>query len=174
MSSILITGVIQGDVYFYTGQKQGGGYVVDTSVSKNFLHAARSMKPGVYMTVIVGLGSHNVHYVYAPLSRSVWFAIGAKYGIEILPGTDLAKISVNMSHARDHREELMELAAGMVAYIGQSDPSYGGEYSPEFAYADFCVTLTPVSVPLKKIIKNINIFFLLSFHLNIMKLFRNI
>ena len=144
MSSILSTGVIHGDVYFYTGQKQGGGYVEDPDISKNFLHAARSMKPGIYMTVVVGLGSHNIHYVFAPISKSAWFAIGAKYGIEILPGIDLGKISINMAHARDRCTELMTLAAGMVAYIGHSDPSYGGEYTPDMANADFCITLTQV------------------------------
>ena len=144
MSSVLTTGVIQDGIYHYTGQRRGGGYVEDPTFPKNYLHAAKSMGPGVYMTIIVGLGSHNRHFKYSPLSKSAWLAISSKFGIEVLPGNDGGKILVNMSDAREQKDALMTIAAGLVAYIGQSDPAYGGLYTPEMAQQDFCITLTEV------------------------------
>ena len=144
LSSILKTGIILGGVYYYVGQRQGGGYVEEPNHQKNYLKASDSLRPGIYITIVTGLGSHNKKYVFAPLGKTFWFAISATLGIEVLPGNELGKISLNMSHARDNQDELMRYAAGLVAYIGHSNPGYGGPYTPEMAAEDFCITLTEV------------------------------
>jgi hypothetical protein len=150
MSSILQTGTISGGIYHYLGQVEGCGY--DTpDRPKNFLRAADSVKPGIYLTVITGLGIHNKKYLFAPLARSFWFAVSAKIGFEILPGPELGKILINMSHVRSNQDEVMRLAAGLLIFVRKSQPGYGGRYTVEMTEEDYCVTLNEVKLKIQLI-----------------------
>jgi hypothetical protein len=113
---------------------------------RNELSSLSGLEGGVWLNIVVGVGSNNYTNLYTPLSRSVWMYLSSKIGFQLAAGKDKGIVKLNVYDMMidvQKTAELRNLGACLLNHIGVKYPGYG-VYSPALAYRDFNVTLTEV------------------------------
>ena len=145
MCPILNYGEIRGDVLYYPGSETGGagGMIDRTDESKvwNNLQSRTGSGKGVYLEVILGIGAHRSVNPYAPLHKSLWYILSEKIGFEIVQGSHLGTLFINMKDVLLNKERMLELGSAFLFFAARCkrDP-----YTTDYAYADFGVVIKKV------------------------------
>ena len=132
------------EIITYASTGDAGWGSIDSP--RNELSSLSGRDGGVWLNVVVGVGSNNYTYLYSPLSRSVWLYLSSKIGFQVAAGKDKGSVKLNvydMMIDDQKTEELRKLGASLLNHIGVKYPGYGN-YSPALAYRDFHVTLSEV------------------------------
>ena len=117
---------------------------------RNKLSSLSGRDGGVWLNVIVGVGSNNYTYLYSPLSRSVWLYLSSKIGFQMAAGKDKGSVKLNvydMMIDDKKTEELRKLGASLLKHVGVKYAGFG-EYTSTLAYRDFHVKLSEVIIDL--------------------------
>jgi hypothetical protein len=115
---------------------------------RNELSSLSGREGGVWLNVIVGVGSNNYTYLYSPLSRSVWLYISSKIGFQVAAGKDKGSVKLNvydMMIDGKKTEELRTLGASLLKHVGVKYSGFG-DYTPTLAYRDFHLNLSEVII----------------------------
>ena len=116
-------------------------YYGDSEI-KNHLVSRTGNKPGSFIELVSGIGWHSVQ-AFAPLTKTMWLLLGSKYGFEVLEGTDLGSIRIDLTSMVGKSRTIVELGCGFMSSAHRLDLI---PYGPVESYRDFGVKLKEVLI----------------------------
>ena len=145
MCPALNYGKLIGNTLYYPGSELNGlnGLIDlndDTKTWNNFQSRIGTGK-GHYLEVILGIGAHRSVNPYSPLHKALWLVISEKIGFEIIAGSNLGTIRVNMRDIMIKSQEILRLGSALMFFATRCSRK---NYDSAFALNDFGISIKEV------------------------------
>ena len=146
MCPALNYGKIIRDVLYYPGSEINGSNgmidLEDESKVWNHFQSRIGSGKGVFLEIILGIGAHRSVNPYSPQHKSLWYILSEYIGFEIVSGSNIGTIRVNMQDIISRKDAMLELGVALMFFATRCSRK---KYEPSFALADFGIVVTQVS-----------------------------